>query len=106
MLREVLRSAGRCEAANVRRPGDGSLRRQLVFRRADPELFNFERELLDQPRPAFRSLSVNLALELGHSQLLLRDQRYVFRTLRASARQFSLNCEFLHAFDRERVSSR
>jgi hypothetical protein len=35
------------EAANVRRPGDGSLSRPLVFRRADPE---FERQLLDQPR--------------------------------------------------------
>ena len=103
MLRESIALRGPPgEAANVRRPGDGSLRRQLVFRRAGPELFKFERQLLDQPRRAFRSLSVDLALELGDPQPLLRDQRHVFRSLRASDRQLSLDCEFLRAFGRER----
>ena len=56
----------------------------------------------DQPRRALRSLSVDLALELGDPQLLLRDQRHVFRSLRASDRQLSLDCEFPRAFGGKR----
>ena len=75
------------EAANVRRPGDGSLRRQFVFRCAGLKLLEFERQLLDQPRRALRSLAVDLALELGDPKLLLRDQRHVFRSLRSGYSQ-------------------
>ena len=103
MLREGIALRGPPgEAANVRRPGDSSLRRQFVFRCAGLKLLEFERQLLDQSRRAFRPLSVDLALEPSDPQLLLRDQRHVLRGLSASNRQFCLDFKLLRAFGRER----
>ena len=39
------------------------------------QLFELQRQLIDQPRRAFRPLAVDLALEFGDPQLLLGDQR-------------------------------
>ena len=68
--------------------GDRLFRRQFVFRGAGFQLFEGERQLIDQPRRALRSLPVDLTLQFGDPQLLLRDQRHVFRGFRAGDRQF------------------
>jgi hypothetical protein len=57
------------KSGDRRRLGDRSLRRQFVFRRAGFQFLERERQLLDQTRRAFRSLPVNLALQLGDPQL-------------------------------------
>jgi hypothetical protein len=75
------------------RPGCRLFRRQFVFRGAGFELFKFERQLVDQPRRALRPLPVDLALELGDPQLLLRDQRHVLRGFRLRDRQFCRDLE-------------
>ena len=79
------------KSATVGRPGDGLLRRQLVFRGAGFQLFEVERQLIDQPRRALRSLPVDLTLQFRDPQLLLRDQRHVFGRFRAGDRQFRRN---------------
>ena len=69
------------EAGDRRRLGDGVLRRELVFRRARFQLFELERQLIEQPRRALRLLPVDLPLQFGDLELLRGDQRHVFRRL-------------------------
>ena len=76
------------KASDRRRFRDRLFRRQFVFRRAGFQLFEGERQLIDQPHRSFRLLPVDLTLQLGDPQFLLRDQRHVFRRLRAGDRQF------------------
>jgi len=75
------------KSADIGRPGDCLFRRQFVFCRARFQLFEHERQLIDQPRRAFRFLAVNLTLQFRDPQRLLRDQRRIFRSLRARHRQ-------------------
>jgi len=66
------------EAGHRGRLDDGLLGRQFVFCCAGLQLFESERQLIYQARRAFRSLSVDLALQLRNPQFLLGDQRNVF----------------------------
>jgi hypothetical protein len=75
------------KSAHVGRLGDRPFRREFVFRRARFQFFEHERQLIDQPRRAFRFLAVNLTLQFRNPQRLLRDQRRIFRSLRARHRQ-------------------
>jgi hypothetical protein len=68
-----------------------TVRRQFVFRGAGFQLFEVERQLVDEPRRTLRPLPVHLALELGDPQLLRGDQRHVFRGFRPRDRQFRRN---------------
>ncbi len=70
------------KSAHVGREGDRFFRRQFVLRGGGLRLFERQRQLIDQALRALRLLSVNLALQLGDPQLLLRDQRRVFRGFR------------------------
>ena len=90
------------KSAHRRRPGDGLFRRQFVFGGAGFQLFERQRQLVDQPRRALRSLPVDLALQLGDPQLLLGDQRTVFRRFRAGDRQLRCDLQRLRALDRQR----
>ena len=76
------------EAGDRRRLGDGALRGEFVFRRARFQLFELERQLIEQPRRALRLLPVDLALQFGDLELLRRDQRHVFRRLRTRDGEF------------------
>ena len=76
------------KSGDRRRSGDSLFRRQFVFRGAGFQLFEGERQLIDQPRRALRPLPVDLALQFRDPQLLLGDQRHVFRRFRAGDRQF------------------
>ena len=76
------------KSAHGRCVGDSLFRRKLVCRGAGLRLFECQRQLVDQTRRALRLLSVNLALQLGDPQLLLRDQRRVLRGFRPRHRQF------------------
>jgi hypothetical protein len=53
--------------------GNRFLGRELIFSGAGFQLFERERELINQARRAFRSLSVDLTLQFGDPQLLLGD---------------------------------
>jgi len=64
------------------------LGRKLVFRRAGFQLFESERQLVDQPRRALRSLPIDLTLQFRDPKLLLGDQRHVFGRFGAGDRQF------------------
>ena len=88
------------KSANSRRPGDGFFGRKLVFGGAGFQLFKRKRQLVDQARRAFRSLPVDLALQLGDLQLLLGNQRTVFRCLRKRDREFCRDIQSLGAFAR------
>ena len=83
------------KSGDRRRSGDSLFGRKLVFRRAGFQLFEGERQLIDQPRRALRPLPVDLTLQLRDPQLLLRDQRHVFRRFRAGDRQFRRNFQAL-----------
>ena len=63
---------------------------------------NVERQLIDQTRRTFRTLPVDLALQLGDPQLLLGDQRHVFGRLGAGDRQFRGDFQSLRARDDQR----
>ena len=91
----------RVKPATRCRLGDRRLRREFVFRGAGFQLLERQRQLIDQPRRAFRALPVDLALQLGDPQLLLGDQRHVFRRLGARDRQLRGNLQAL-AGDRQR----
>ena len=58
-----------------------------MLRGGGRQLFERQRRLIDQARRALRPLSVNLALQFGDPQLLLRDQRHVFGCFGARDRQ-------------------
>ena len=79
------------------------LRRKFVFRGAGFQLFERQRQLIDQTRRALRSLPVDLTLQLGDPQLLLGDQRHVFGRFRAGDRQLRGNLQSLRALDRQRL---
>ena len=75
------------EGAHRRRLRGRLLRRQFVFRGAGRQLFELERQLVDQPRRALRPLPKHLALELGDPELLRGDQRHVLGGFRLRDRQ-------------------
>ena len=90
------------ESGDRRRLGDRLFRRQFVFGGAGFQLFERERQLVDQTRRAFRSLPVDLALQLGDPQLLLGDQRHVFRRLGPGDRQLRGDFQGLRALASQR----
>ena len=49
--------------------------------------FELQRQLIDKPRRALRAWAVDLALQLGDPQLLMRDQGQVFGRLGSCHRQ-------------------
>ena len=104
MVGEGIAFAARArKSAHSRRPGDGFFGRKLVFGGAGFQLFKRKRQLVDQPRRAFRSLPVDLALQLGDLQLLLGNQRTVFRRLRKGDRKFCCDIQSLRAFAHQRL---
>lgn len=66
-------------ALGLRRRG---LSRKLILARRGGEFFEFQFQLLDQPRRALGALPVQFAFELLDPQLEMRDQRRVVRQLR------------------------
>jgi hypothetical protein len=74
-----------------RRLGDSLFGRQFIFSGICFQLFERQRQLVNQARRAFRSLAVDLALQLGNLQLLLGNQRSIFRRLRSGNRK--LRCD-------------
>ena len=69
------------KSAHRRRLGRGPFRRKLVLGGSSFQFFERQRQLLDQARRRLRPLAVDLMLQLGDLQLLLGDQRLVFRRL-------------------------
>jgi hypothetical protein len=67
------------------------------------QLFERQRQLVDQARRAFRSLPVDLALELGDPQLLLSNQRSVFRRLGTGDRKLRCKIQSRCALGRQRL---
>ena len=92
----------RVNPATCGRLGDRRFRRDFVFGRAGFQFLERERQLIDQTRRAFRALPVDLALQLGDPQLLLGDQRHVFRRLGAGDRQFGGDLQVLGFSRRQR----
>lgn len=90
MHREGLARGGALahKSLDRRRFRHGPFRRKLVLGRVGFQLFERQRQLVDQTRRAFRSLAVNLTLELGDPKLLLCDQCTVLRRLRMGNREF------------------
>ena len=78
------------EGANLARLGRRSLGGEFILGRGGDEVFEFQLQLLNQPRRALRALPVEFALELLDPQLKMRDQRCGVRQLRARIRCFSL----------------
>jgi hypothetical protein len=54
-------------------------------------------------RRAFRSLPIDVALQLGDPQLLLGNQRTVFRRFRTGNRKLRCDIQSLRAFARQRL---
>ena len=75
------------KSAHGRCLGDGLFCREFVLRGAGLQLFEHQRQLIDQALRALGTLSINLAFQLGDPQLLLRDQRRVLRGFRPRDRQ-------------------
>ena len=75
--------------------GDRLLRRKFIFRGTGGQLFECERQLIDQPRRTFRSLPIDLTLQPGDPQFLLGNQG-IFGSLGASAipRRANTNASF------------
>ncbi len=71
------------EGADLARSSRCGLRGEFILGRGDDEVFEFQLQLLDQPRRALRALPVEFALELLDPQLKMRDQRCGVRQLRA-----------------------
>ncbi len=69
------------EAGDRRRLRNGLLRGEFVFGGARLQLFEFQRQLIEQPRRALRLLLKDLPLQFGDLELLRGDQRHVFRRL-------------------------
>lgn len=91
------------KSAHSCRPGDGALGRKFVLCGTGFQLFERKRQLVDQARRTFRSLPVDLALQLGDPQLLLGNQRTVFRCLRTGDRKLRRDIQSLRAFGRQRL---
>jgi len=69
------------EAGDRGRSGDRLFCGELVFRRVRFQLFEVQRQRIEQPRRALRLLPVDLALQFGDLKPLRGDQRHVFRRL-------------------------
>ena len=67
--------------------GHGDFRGQLILAGARGKFLELQRQLIDQPLRPLRARTVELSLELGDPQLLMGDQRQVFRGLGARHRQ-------------------
>ena len=67
--------------------GDRLLRRKFIFLCTGLELFECERQLIDQPRRTFRSPSIDLTLQHGNPQFLLGNQGCIFGRFRARHHQ-------------------
>ena len=92
-----------CKSTHCRRLRHGPFRRQLVLGGVGFQLFERQRQLLDQPRRTFRPWPIDLMFQLGDLQLLLGDQRFVFRRFRAGDREFSGDLQTLRALDCQRL---
>ena len=82
MLREGIpfRTPAR-EPRHCRGLGDGAFRGQLIFGGVGFQLFELQRQLIDELRRSLRARTVELALQLGDPQFLMRDHGQVFRRL-------------------------
>ncbi len=90
------------EGPNRRRLRGRLLRRQLVFRGAGRQLFELERQLVDQSRRALRPLPKHLPLELGDPELLRGDKRHVLGGFRPRNRQLRRHFQPARALGEER----
>jgi hypothetical protein len=61
------------EACDGRNLADRDFCRQFIFRGARLKLFELESHLIDKPGRSLRPWAVKLALQLGDSELLMRD---------------------------------
>ena len=91
-LSAIARKSDKCRCF-----GDCLLRRQFVFRRVRFQFFEGKRQLIDQPRRAFRFLAVNLALELRYPQGLPHNQRVVLRRLARATASSAFSAAFCSA---------
>jgi len=89
--------------------GNGAFRGQLIFGGARFQLLELQRQLIDEPLRSLRAGTVELALQLGDPQLLMRNQGQVFRRLGPCHRQFCCagiafrhDLSHLRAFDCQR----
>jgi hypothetical protein len=79
------------KSAHRHRLGRGPFRGQLVLGGGGFQFFEGQRQLLDQARRALRPLPVDLMPQLGNLQLLLGDQRLVFRGFCTGDRELRCN---------------
>jgi len=77
-----------------RRLGDSPFGRKFIFSRVRFQLFERQCQLVDQPRRALRPRTVDMTLQLGDLQLLVRDQRAVLRGLRTGHRGSATSSPF------------
>jgi hypothetical protein len=75
------------KSTHGRRPGDSLFRREFIFRGAGLQLFELQRQLIDQTRRALRSLPIDLTLQPGDPQFLRGNQGSILGRFRASDRQ-------------------
>ena len=90
------------KSAHVCRLGDGFFRRQFILRGAGFQLFERQRQLIDQALRALRPLSVNLALQLGDPQFLPRDQSQILGCFGPGNGQFRGDLKGVRALDEQR----
>ena len=76
------------ESRHSRGLGDGDFRGQFIFGGARFQFLELERQLIDEPGRSLRARAVELTLQLGDPQLLMRDQGQVFRRLGSCHREF------------------
>ena len=76
------------EGADLARLGRRGLRGEFILGRGGDEVFEFQLQLLDQPRRALGALPVEFAFELFDPQLKMRDQRLGVRQLRPRIGRF------------------
>jgi len=79
------RARERCHRRGL---GHGAFRGQLIFGGAGFELLELQRQLIDEPLRSLRARAVELTLQLGDPQFLMRDHGQVFRRLGPCHRQF------------------
>jgi hypothetical protein len=69
------------ERCHCRGLGNGAFRGQLIFGGVGFQLLELQRQLIDESCRSLRAGTVELALQLGDPQFLMRDQGQVFRRL-------------------------
>ncbi len=96
------------EARHHRGLGDGAFRGEFIFAGTGFQLFELQRQLIDQPVRPLRARAVDLTFELGDPQLLMGDQGQIFGCAGPRHRQFggtdvTLGDHFAHlgALDRQ-----